>query len=272
VRLALKGMHDISYRRFAEALWGRLEQVGTPGIAATSDNYDRFHNDGIPLDLRSLTSEAFFYVFRKGYIMPVPPDRQLNTPGLIDFRATERGLQWFNGVEPFPEESVGYLKVLKELVPGLDDVIEQYIVEALTAFEREAYFATAVMIGAASEKAIYLLADSLSKALKPSARRTALKGALGGRALSVLLESVRKTIESESAGKNGAIPYSASEGASAHLASLFEAIRTQRNDAVHPIKGTVSASSVRLLLHGLPYALGTTERLRSWFDANPGSL
>jgi len=34
----------------------------------------------------------------------------------------------------------------------------------------------------------------------------------------------------------------------------------------------VSASSVRLLLHSLPYALGTTEKLRAWFDANPGLL
>lgn len=271
-RLALKGAHEISYRRYAEALWGHLEKVGTPGIAATSDHYDRFHNDGIPIELRSLTSEAFFYFFRKGYIAPAPPDRFLNTPGLNDFRVTERGLQWFSGVEPLPEEAVGYLKLLTELVPGLDGVIEQYIAEALRAFEREAYFATAVMIGAASEKAIYLLAESLAKALKPSARRTALEKLLDGRSLYQLLESVRKTIEVESAGKTAAIPYSASEGASAHLASLFEAIRTQRNDAVHPKIGTVSASSVRLLLHSLPAALDSAQKLKTWFDANPGSL
>jgi hypothetical protein len=46
-----------------------------------------------------------------------------------------------------------------------------------------------------------------------------------------------------------------------------------RNGKTFP-RGTrdLSASSVRLLLHGFPYALSTNERLRSWFDANPGSF
>jgi hypothetical protein len=254
-------------RRYGDT-WRRWE---TPGISATSDNYDRYNNDSIPLELRTLTSGAFFYLFRNGYITPIPPDRQLGTPQLIDFLPTERGLQWFNGVEPLPEDSAGYLKLLKDLVPLLDCVIEQYIVESLRSFEREAYFATMVMIGAASEKAIYLLGDSLAKALKPSARRTALEKLLNGRTLYPLLESVRKIIEAESI-KNAPIPYSASEGASAHLASLFEAIRAQRNDAVHPKTATVSAASVRLLMHSLPAALETTEKLKNWFDANPGRL
>jgi len=53
---------------------------------------------------------------------------------------------------------------------------------------------------------------------------------------------------------------------------LFEAIRTQRNDAVHPMLAVVSASSVRLLLHSFSYALETTEKLRAWLDANPATL
>ena len=66
----------------------------------------------------------------------------------------------------------GYINFLKKHVPTLDDVIEQYILEALTAFNRDAYFAAAVMAGAASEKAIYLLAVSLlekrAKAFTPT--------------------------------------------------------------------------------------------------------
>ena len=164
------------------------------------------------------------------------------------------------------------MKFLRKHVGTLDDVIEQYILEALTAFNREAFFAAAVMVGAASEKAVYLLTASLLNALKPSRRRTTLETALSKRQLFALLDCVRKTIEDCSAGNPALIPYSATEGASAHLASLFEAIRTQRNDAVHPMNATVSASSVRLLLHSFPYALNATEKLRAWFDANPGSL
>ena len=83
---------------------------------------------------------------------------------------------------------------------------------------------------------------------------------------------MRKTIDDSSASNLAPIPYSVSEGSSAHLASLFEAIRTQRNDAVHPMNATVSASSVRLLLHSFSYALETTEKLRAWLDANPATL
>jgi hypothetical protein len=150
----------------------------------------------------------------------------------------------------------GYMKFLRGNVPILDDVIAQYMLEALEAFNREAYFAAAVMIGAASEKAVYLLAASLLNALRPSRRLATLETALNKRQL---LDCVRKTIEDCSA-------------ASPRLASLFEAICMQRNDAVHPMNTTVSASSVRLLLHLFPYALSTTEKLRKWLDANPACL
>jgi hypothetical protein len=98
------------------------------------------------------------------------------------------------------------------------------------------------------------------------------RAALIKRQLFALLDCVRKTIEDCSAGNPAPIPYSASEGDTPHLASLFEAIRMQRNDAVHPMNATVSASSVRLLLHSFPYALSTTEKLRAWLNANPASL
>jgi hypothetical protein len=128
------------------------------------------------------------------------------------------------------------------------------------------------MLGAASEKAVYLLAAALLNALKPSRRRTTLETTFNKRQLFALLDCVRKAIEDGSAGSPAPIPYSVSEGADTHLSSLFEAIRTQRNDAVHPMNAIVSASSIRLLLHSFPYALNVTEKLRKWADANPGSL
>jgi hypothetical protein len=60
------------------------------------------------------------------------------------------------------------------------------------------------------------------------------------------LDCVRKTIEDCPSGNPAPIPFSVSEGAAPHLASLFEAIRMQRNNAVHPMNAAVSASSVRL--------------------------
>ena len=268
-------MGDFSSKVFFQRLWRKLEAVDDPGVIKPPPHQPhsgQYLYEQAPWDLQKAAHEAFFYLLNAGYVFPKPTGDYLNFSRSEWYLWTERGLQWIKGAEPIPEEVTGYMKFLRERVPTLDDVIEQYILEALTAFNREAYFAAAVMVGAASEKAVYLLAASLLGALKPSRRRTMLETALNKRQLFALLDCVRKTIEDFSSDNPPPIPYSASEGAAVHLASLFEAIRTQRNDAVHPMNANVSASSVRLLLHSFPYALSTTEKLRTWSDANRASL
>lgn len=269
-------MGDLSCEVFFQRLWRKLEAMDDPGVVKPAPH--QYHPgrtylyEQSPHDLQAAANQAFFHLLNTGYAYPKTTGDYINFSRSQWYCWTERGLQWIKGAEPIPEESAGYMKFLREQVHTLDDVIGQYILEALTAFNRDANFAAAVMVGAASEKAIYLLALSLLNALKPSRRRTTLETALNKRQLFALLDCLRKVIEDCSAGNPASIPYSASEGASTHLASLFEAIRAQRNDAVHPMNATVSASSVRLLLHSFPYALSTTEKLRAWLDANPASL
>jgi hypothetical protein len=55
-------------------------------------------------------------------------------------------------------------------------------------------------------------------------------------------------------------------------AFLIEAIKMQRNDAMHPMNAAVSADSVRLSFHAFPHALEKLEALRAWFLANPKSI
>jgi hypothetical protein len=270
-----ESLGDLSQKVFFQRLWGKLDSLNDPGVVKPSPHQyqtGQYLYDQAPHDLQAVAHEGFFYLVNSGYVYPKPNGDYINFRHSEWYCWTERGLQWVKGAEPIPEEAAGYMKFLRAHVPTLDVVIGQYISEALTAFNREAYFAAAVMVGAASEKAIYLLAASLLSALKPSRRRSTLETALTKRQLFALLDCVRKTIDDSSASNLAPIPYSVSEGASAHLASLFEAIRTQRNDAVHPMNATVSASSVRLLLHSFPYALETTEKLRAWLNANPATV
>jgi hypothetical protein len=77
---------------------------------------------------------------------------------------------------------------------------------------------------------------------------------------------IRKYIEA-CAWRRGAF-----EGALTHLSSLFEAIRVQRNDAVHPSTGAVEEDSVRLSYEAFPHAIKKAEALRAWFDENPASV
>jgi hypothetical protein len=274
VREALKQTSNFNYETYANALFYKLEQAQVNGVAqdprGSYSGGGRFQYDAMPPRLRALVSEAFFHLFHKGYIAPQPPDSRLGQPPLYMFDVTGRGRAWFQGGEPLPEEAERYMKFLRERVPAMDPIIEQYVIEALTAFEREAYFASAVMLGAASEKELYLLAEAVHSALKDPAKHSKFKRMLDRRKLSELFEAVRDNIREAVTAK--LLPYADSEGSTTHLMSLYEAIRVQRNDAVHPMNASVSEDSVRLLLQSFPYALSKSEELRAWFADNPGSI
>jgi hypothetical protein len=274
VREALKQTSNFEFRTYANALFAQLEQAQVSGVVrfpqGAYSGGQTFQYEAMPADLRALVSEAFFHLFHKGYIAPGATDAALNQPHLHMFNVTERGRVWFQGKEPLPENAAYYLKFLRERVPLIDPIIEQYVIEALTAFDREAYFASAVMLGAASEKELYLLAEAVLLALKNPKKHNKLKGLLDRRKLMELFETVRDIIHEAAITK--LLPYANSEGSATYLMSLYEAIRVQRNDAVHPMNAFVSEDSVRLLLQSFPYALSKSEELRVWFADNPGSI
>jgi hypothetical protein len=64
---------------------------------------------------------------------------------------TKRGEVWANDLTPLPEDATGYLR---QFAPGTDAVVLEYMTEALHTFINRNYFATAVMVGAASEAAL----------------------------------------------------------------------------------------------------------------------
>lgn len=220
----------------------------------------------IPPALQNVAAEAFWYLLRCGYISVLPNDssEHLNLHG---YSVTERGLAWFDGGEPLPEDLAGYMKFLHERVPTMDEVIEQYVAEAVRAFNEQLDFAAAVMLGAASEKALYLLADAMLGALKNQTSKQKLQDLLNGRTLNPVFTFIRDTFERNR--KTPGFPY---DGAITQLMSMFDAVRTQRNDAVHPTTGEVSTDSVRLLTASFPYALSKSEELRAWLSTNLNTL
>jgi hypothetical protein len=178
-------------------------------------------------------------LLHNGFIIPQPPNSPPLTFTLEKYALTRRGLQWVEGSEPIPEEATGYMKILRGLVPNLDSIIEQYIVEALSSFERRTLFAAAVMVGAAAEKGVYLLADAMLHSLRDSTKQTKLRTLIEQRKLSALFDALEKNINAA----RHIIPYPIFDESVSHLMSLFESIRVQRNDAVHPMNAAVSRDS-----------------------------
>lgn len=211
-----------------------------------------------------LLTESYQHLLVLGYIIPGPePPR---APKRNFFLVTERGQRWARGSEPVPEDSHGYFEALNSAVPDLDPVIYQYVQEALIAYERQTFFAAAVMVGAASEKAIYLLVDTLHDALSDNSGREILKEAIDRRRLVTMLDLLRRILKR--ARSSGTMPYTVHEGTDTHLASLLESIRFQRNEAVHPTSGQVSAQMVRLALAAFPAACKKVYELIDWLTNN----
>ena len=270
VRRALNGVGNLNFNQYLGNLWSQLEKdqiADAKRQTIHTGQAGQINWEGAPSGLRNAATEAFFYLFRNGFISPQPPSGYPNHPGFDRYDMTLRGLEWAKGNEPLPEDIAGYMKFLHDRIPNLDAVIEQYITDGLIAFERGAYFAAAVMLGAASEKALYLLAEAMVDALKSPKEKQTLEQHLKGRSLNPLLTFVRDAFE-----RNRKVPNIPYDGAIPHLMSMFEAVRTQRNDAVHPTTGQVSPDSVRLLTASFPYALSKCEELRVWLRANPQSL
>jgi hypothetical protein len=274
VRESLRGKGNFSYDNFVTSLLMELEKVQAPGVVRVppeqSYKLQMYDFSQAPYDLKFSTAEAFFYLLHNGLIIPEPPqDLPSNLHQQVRYMLTPRGLEWAAGKEPLPEDVAGYMKLLHELVPNLDAVIQQYILESLRSYERQMYFAAAVMVGAAAEKSVYLLAESMVEALKDASKQARLKNMIvERRGMSQLFSMVEATLHSS----RKILPYPVSDGAATYLMSLIESIRVQRNDAVHPMNATVSAGSVRLSLAAFPHALEKLDSLRTWFLANPRTI
>ena len=274
MREALKPMSNFNFEPFINELWRVLENAKVEGIVRKSptQGFDgtNYQFTQAPQPLVFAAAEGFSYLLNMGYIMRGIQTQIQGFPTFA-FYKTARGEAWAASVGPIPEDVDGYLNLLRKLVPVLDPVIEQYVTEGLKAYERGTYFASAVMVGAASEKGVYLLGESMRQVFRDLRQTTTLEGFINGRSMNSLFGFIQNAI-AQAQRPPRVMPYSVTEGASPHLMSLIEAIRVQRNDAVHPQNASVSADSVRLSYLAFPHALQKLEELRAWFSANPSSL
>jgi hypothetical protein len=261
------GTLDVQYGAVVESALRRMGQAQL--ITLPSDlqygSLDAKVSNQNP-ELIRLVVEAFHYLLHNGIITraPNPP----NFPGssnVNSFVITDRGLKWSAGEEPVPEDAKRYMQVLESLVPNLDLVVRQYVEESLVAYQRQAYFAAAVMIGAACEKAVYLLADSFLRSVRDPNEKKKLDEAMQRRSISRLFKSIQELLSA----KIKTIPYDVTEGAEQHLLSFLDSVRVQRNEAVHPNAALVTPGKVQLSLAAFPHACEKVFELIRWLDANP---
>jgi hypothetical protein len=243
---SLSAYSEITFEEYIERLWQALEKAGVPSIhkkkqAGFDGTY--YAVADAPDEIRQSALQAINYLVVRGLLVSIP------ATGIIPWRnkqnryiLTESGARWATGTDPLPEDSARYMTLLKKLVKLVDPVIEQYVLEGLSSFAKGNYFAAAVMIGAASEKEVYLLGDAMTIALKDPKKQKELRDLLDGTSMNKLFKFLEGRVTDPAIKK--IIPYKVTEGADTHLMSLVESIRVQRNDAVHPQNATVTSDSV----------------------------
>jgi hypothetical protein len=271
VRQSLRGRGNLSFLTFADGVYAELKKVGTATIEETpihqSHTLRPYNENAIHPEIKMAVTEAFYYCEQNRFILRAPPTNSTAYLAHGQFEITPRGQEWAKGVDPLPEDYNGYMK---QFPVTTDKVVREYMSEALHTFIGGTYFASAVMIGAASEKCIYLLADTLVPTLKDAARQAVLQEKIDARRLEILLKGVEQIVIDGHKAK--IIPFDVMGGTTRHLLSLFDHIRLQRNDAIHPMNFNVSADSVRLALMAFPRAFERVDALRQWCVANPSSL
>jgi hypothetical protein len=196
----------------------------------------------------------------------VTPGFDASNPNLPFFRLTKFGQDYISQSAPHYYDPQGYMEFLRNIVPNLDPVTEQYIFESLNCYRQRLFFASAVMIGAAAEKAILLLLQAITDSMSNSSSKRKAAQLLDRPNLPEIFDTIMKTVSPLIKVKT--IPYSVHQGCTEHLMSLFEMIRVQRNDAIHPVCGQVDRTKVFLSLQTIPTALESINRLIDWFKSN----
>lgn len=177
-----------------------------------------------------------------------------------------------HGQGNFYYDPESYVAALRSASPDVDQVILQYAAEAMKCYRQGLIFAAAVMNGAAAEKAVLLLFESILEAATDPNIRKGLQKPMSGTAR---MPTIFKQIEAITTKFNTQIEDhdpKATEAIRHHMLSLADMIRRQRNDAVHPMAGRVEASEVFLSMTSFPIALQVIYRVRSYFIKNNEAL
>jgi len=240
--------------------------VDTPQTNNLIEYYNYICHDDKKLE--ALVVECYTFLIIQGIIIPRPVTPRFGSQDAWgSFIITEYGELWANTEEePIPEDINGFIKYLKDNILGIDDVVIQYVSEALNTFNGRYFFASAVMIGAAAEKIVYLLSEVIKKSATKQKLKKDITEALEYRKLFELFRLVSGTLDVLINQKK--IPNSIHEGSNHYLFSLFNAIRIQRNNAVHPVASIIRTDELRLLLLSFPHACKKAYDFLYWLKKN----
>lgn len=148
------------------------------------------------------------------------------------------------------------VSALEQKIGGLDDVIRQYYLESLRAYQEELYISSVICLGAASERAIHWLADALGEHFPEYQAEIQRKQKSGnvGRLIQYLSDSVIPNIFDDDKRLRTDVQE--------RLTGLGNVYRENRNEAGHPKavkKSWLNEHQEVLLVHFAGYITAISE-------------
>ena len=182
------------------------------------------------------------------------------------FSLTSHGKQMLSGGGPPVYDYDGFLADLKARVPKCDVVILRYVSESLRAFQYNMFFASMVMLGCASEKAIVLLIDAYVSSIDKPTNQAKLRSRIANRDISTAFDEFKKSFDTT---KNQVPLSQVIKDFDAHVDAIFTFIRLLRNSIVHPTAMPhVTSALAYANLQQFTYYVDTIFKLITYYESN----
>ena len=230
---------------------------------AKGQDYKYYAANTLPREDKAVIAEITWDLIMERVLTPGDEQSTHNFPFVS---LTSFGEEYARGAAPHYYDADKYIAYLHSIAPDLNNAILQYANEGVNCFRRNLLFASAVMFGAAAEITVLSLLGAIKDATRDSDIKSRLTQMLEGGRLPTIFQTITETLGQLT--KDDAIPYAVHQGCGEHLISLFEMIRVQRNDAVHPTVGDVNRDKVFLTIQTLPTAISCVYKLIEWFKSN----
>lgn len=180
------------------------------------------------------------------------------------FSITEYGKTYLETEGSAPYDPDGYLSCIKEDSPNVDDVVLLYLTEGLQCFLRSNNIASVVMVGVAAEKVILNLIDSFASAMSDVSKATTFRRKIQNAMIKTQFDELTKRLYP----LKQQLPDELSRDLGTYLGSIFNLIRSYRNEAGHPSGTIVSHEIAYSNLQVFRYLSKNVHRLIQYLSNN----
>lgn len=133
--------------------------------------------------------------------------------------------------EMLPFEIERFPEILRERITVIDPIIVRFIEEAIITVKAGSNLGCAFLLGGASEKAIYVLVDTYTQAIKDDRLRESFKSRTSGKFISRVFDEFKGSFKSS---KNKPAGFGWSNDIEIKIEQIFQFCRICRNESGHP--------------------------------------